>query len=138
MRRNVRTRGGRALMEGVIEGVWACEPRDVSLLHVLFYIRSAGGLEGLISTERGAQQDRFVGGSQRLALGLADSLDVRLGAPVSHVEWGEGGVVVEGVRAGAAVIAIPPALAGRVAYAPALPALRDQLTQRMPMGAVIK
>ena len=36
------------------------------------------------------------------------------------------------------MIAIPPVLAGRIDYAPALPALRDQLTQRMPMGAVIK
>ena len=43
-----------------------------------------------------------------------------------------------GIRAAAAVIAIPPVLAGRIDYAPALPALRDQLTQRMPMGAVIK
>jgi monoamine oxidase len=46
--------------------------------------------------------------------------------------------VVVGVGAQAAVIAIPPVLAGRIDYAPALPALRDQLTQRMPMGAVIK
>jgi monoamine oxidase len=138
MRRNVRTRGGRALMEGVIEGVWACEPSDVSLLHVLFYIHSADGLESLISTEGGAQQDRFVGGSQRLALGLAESLDVRLGTPVARVEWADGRVVAAGVRAQAAVIAIPPVLAGRIDYAPALPALRDQLTQRIPMGAVIK
>jgi monoamine oxidase len=138
MRRNVRTRGGRALMEGVIEGVWACEPSDVSLLHVLFYIHSADGLESLISTEGGAQQDRFVGGSQRLALGLAESLDVRLGTPVARVEWADDRVVAAGVRAQAAMIAIPPVLAGRIDYAPALPALRDQLTQRIPMGAVIK
>ena len=32
----------------------------------------------------------------------------------------------------------PPALAGRIEYEPALPAARDQLTQRMPMGSVIK
>ena len=66
MRRNLRTRPGRALMEGVIEGVWAAEPEDLSLLGVLFYIASAGGIEPLISTEGGAQQDRFVGGSQSL------------------------------------------------------------------------
>ena len=137
MRRNLRTRQGRALMDGVIEAVWAAEPEDVSLLHVLFYIASAGGLETLISTEGGAQQDRFVGGSQTLALQLAASLDVRLSTPVRSIEWGDG-VVVEGIRAGAAIVAVPPTLAGRIAYAPALPGLRDQLTQRIPQGTVIK
>jgi monoamine oxidase len=35
-------------------------------------------------------------------------------------------------------VAIAPTLAGRIDYAPALPALRDQLTQRVPQGSVIK
>ena len=42
------------------------------------------------------------------------------------------------VRAGAAVVAVPPALRGRIDYRPALPAVQDGLSQRMPMGAVIK
>jgi monoamine oxidase len=138
MRRNLRTRTGRALMEGVIEAVWAAQPADLSLLHVLFYIRSAGGLEMLISTEGGAQQDRFVGGSQRIALALAEEADVRLESPVRTVRWGGDGVHVEGIHARAAIVAVSPALAGRVRYVPKLPALRDQLTQRAPQGAVIK
>jgi monoamine oxidase len=36
------------------------------------------------------------------------------------------------------IVAVPPALAGRIAYDPPLPATRDQLTQRLPMGSVIK
>jgi monoamine oxidase len=36
------------------------------------------------------------------------------------------------------VIVGPSALAGRIEYDPPLPAARDQLTQRMPMGSVIK
>jgi len=47
----------------------------------------------------------------------------------------DGGVEVSARRA---VVAIPPTLAGRIAYDPPLPGLRDQLTQRMPQGAVIK
>jgi monoamine oxidase len=35
-------------------------------------------------------------------------------------------------------VAVPPTLAARIAYDPPLPALRDQLTQRLPMGSVIK
>ena len=37
-----------------------------------------------------------------------------------------------------AIVAVPPTLAGRIAYDPPLPGYRDQLTQRVPMGAVIK
>ncbi len=39
---------------------------------------------------------------------------------------------------GTSIVAIPPALCGRIAYDPPLPGLRDQLTQRMPQGTVIK
>ena len=35
-------------------------------------------------------------------------------------------------------MAVPPLLAGRIHYTAALPARRDQLTARMPMGSVIK
>ena len=35
-------------------------------------------------------------------------------------------------------MALPPTLAGRIRYSPALPPLRDQLTQQVPMGYVIK
>jgi monoamine oxidase len=42
------------------------------------------------------------------------------------------------VRAGAVVVTVPPALRGRIEYVPALPPLHDGLSQRMPMGAVIK
>jgi monoamine oxidase len=146
MRRNLATRAGRELLELAIESVWAAEPSDLSLLHLLFYVHSAGGLDPLFDTEGGAQQDRLVGGSQRLALELAarlgDGVLVR-DAPVRAIEHGEGGVTLRcaggaAVRARRAVVAIAPALAGRIAYDPPLPADRDQLTQRMPHGAVVK
>ena len=126
-------------------------PRDVSLLHVLFYTHSGGGFNTLVGTDGGAQQDRFHGGSQRLALLMAEQLGaerVRLGAPVRRIEHGDDGVVLHAdgpdgraerlVRARRAIVAIPPTLAGRIAYDPPLPARRDQLTQRMPQGTVIK
>jgi monoamine oxidase len=142
--RNTVTRGGRALLQLGVEAVWAAHPADVSLLHVLFYTRAAGGFDRLIGTEGGAQQDRFVGGSQELALRLADRLGdaVKLRVPVRGVEQSEGSVRVlaDGfaVSAGAAIVAIPPTLCARIVYDPPLPALRDQLTQRMAQGSVIK
>src|SRR6516225_1951842 len=36
------------------------------------------------------------------------------------------------------VVALPPTLAGRIRYLPALPARRDGLTQQIPAGSVIK
>jgi monoamine oxidase len=142
MGRACRTRGGRTLLELVCQAVWACEPADVSLLHVLFYVRSAGSLEALTDTSGGAQEQRFAGGSQGIALAMAAALPegvVRLGTPVRSIAWSaEGGVEVCGVRARAAIVAIPPTLAGRIAYDPPLPGLRDQLTQRMPQGTVVK
>jgi len=150
--RNARSEGARRLFELATEAVWAAEPGDVSLLHVLFYIHSGGGFNTLVGTSGGAQQDRFHGGSQRIALLMAAELGeerLRLGAPVRRIEHGGTGVVVHAdgpdgepggltVRARRAIVAIPPTLAGRVAYDPPLPARRDQLTQRMPQGTVIK
>jgi len=148
VRRNLRTAAGRTLFELVTEAVWAAEPADVSLLHVLFYTRSGSGFNSLVGTEGGAQQDRFHGGSQRLALLMAEQLGagrVRLGCPVRRIEHGGGRVVLHAggqgtvaVRARRAIVAIPPTLCGRIEYDPLLPALRDQLTQRMPQGSVIK
>src|SRR3954471_17400905 len=99
LRRNVYTKGGRALLELSIEAVWAAEPADVSLLHVLFYAHSAGSFDRLLDTEGGAQQDRFVGGSQLIAIRLTEALGgdavVHLGQPVTKIEHGSGdGVTV--------------------------------------------
>jgi monoamine oxidase len=150
--RNTHTAAARSLLELATEAVWAAEPGDVSLLHVLFYTHSGGGFNTLVGTGGGAQQDRFHGGSQRLALLMAAELGeerLRLGAPVRRIVHSEGGVTVHadgaagepgGLVVGArrAIVAIPPTLAGRISYQPPLPARRDQLTQRMPQGTVIK
>jgi monoamine oxidase len=144
-RRNARTRLGRFAVKAFSEGVLACEPAEVSLLHVLFYLRSAGGLRQLAATRQGAQQDRFQGGSQLLATGLAGRLEpgsLLLGSPVGQIEQEAAAVRVRSGEVAAAgrraVIAVPPALAGRIRYEPPLPGDRDQLTQAAPMGSVIK
>ena len=142
--RKVRTAGARDLLRLAIQGVWAAEPRDLSLLHVLFYVSSAGSLELLLDTEGGAQQDRVGGGTQLISIRMAEALGdaVVLETPVRSIEHGAGGVVVRSdratVRARRAIVAIPPTLAGRIVYRPALPALRDGLCQRMAQGSVVK
>lgn len=150
LRRNVRTRAARAYFQLAAEGVWAVEPADVSLLHALFYTRSNADLETLLGVDEGAQQGRVVGGSVLVAERMAAELGerVRLESPVRRIEQHASGVRVHtrdsagreaGVHEGAAVVvALPPTLAGRLEYAPALPAARDQLVQRFAAGSVIK
>ncbi|MEX1179032.1 MAG: FAD-dependent oxidoreductase [Nitriliruptor sp.] len=139
------TRGARTFWRLFARAVFATEAANLSLLHVLTYVRQAGSVETLVDTTGGAQQDRVVGGTARIAEVLAAGLDpaVRLDAPVRAIDIVDRGVDVETadggrVRARRVVVALPPTLAGRIDYRPALPADRDLLTQRVPMGAVIK
>jgi monoamine oxidase len=149
IQRTTHTEGGGEYFRVLSDAVFAAEPSSFSLLHALAYIRSGQGVDSLINTRGGAQQDRVVHGTQQMSELVADALGARvvLGAPVRRVDHGTdagigGGVQVfaEGVTVSArrAVIAVPPTLAGRIDYRPSLPADRDQLTQRMPAGAVIK
>jgi monoamine oxidase len=142
---NAKTEAGLGYWRTMVPALFSAEASEMSLLHFLFYCRSGGTIERLMTTEGGAQESRLEGGSQRLALGLADRLGdavVRLGVPVAAIRHDEGGVGVtyEGgtVEAERAIVALPPTLAARIRYSPALPPLRDQLTQQVPMGYVTK
>jgi monoamine oxidase len=150
MQENVHTDGGRLLVEIATTSIFSFEPRDLSMLFVLFYVAAAGNEQNpgdfnrLINTAGGAQETRFAGGSQLVPLALAKKLGkrIRLNAPVRRIVQRKGSVEVQadGVTATGqrVVVAIPPHLAGRIDYSPKLPAHREQLTQRMPMGSVIK
>lgn len=143
--RTVRTRGGRRFLALACQAIWACEPSELSLLHALFCIRSAGGLSALTDFEGGAQQDRLAGGAYGLATKLAAELGaaLRLAAPVQRIEHDDAGVTVaveDGTtwRARYVVVAAAPPLASRITYVPPLSSTRDNLLQRLPMGSVIK
>ena len=124
--------------------VWGAGPERLSMLHVAFYVASAGGFDKLIDTEGGAQQDRLDGGAQSLPLGLARALGdrVRLGAPVRRIEQRDDSVrvVADGVEVEAArvVLALPPALAARIELDPPLAAPRTELGRRLRPGRLNK
>ena len=137
--RNLRTPTGRTYFRVATEAVFSAESGNLSALHALFYAHSGTDLEGLLSTDRGAQQDRIVGGSIRVSESMAAALGdrVTLDSPVRRIEQEQGRVVVttrggEVFEADRAIVTLPPTLAGRLEYAPALPSWRDQLTQRLP------
>jgi monoamine oxidase len=121
------------------------DAHQVSFLHFVFYIKSGGGFASLTTSTRGAQKWLFEGGVHQIADRLAQTLpagSVRRNCPVREIRRHEQGVhvIADGVsvQARAAIVAVPPTLAGRIAYTPALDAQRDGLTQRMAMGSVIK
>lgn len=140
----LRSRRARDLIEVGIRTVFGADSADLSMLHALWYVATAGSFDLLIDTENGAQQERFVGGSQAIALAVADELGdrVELSAPVSRVSSDDDGVLVEAdrieVRARRAIFAMPPHLNARIDWQPALPAARAQLAQRAPMGSYLK
>jgi monoamine oxidase len=150
IRANTGTERFRKLADVATRAIFGAETKDVSLLYTLFYIASSGNeqnpgtFERNFSTRGGAQESRFVGGSGLIPLRMARDLGrrVHLGRPVRRISQDRNGVRVEadgktfaGKRA---IVALAPALAGRIAYSPDLPYLRDGLTQRTPMGALIK
>jgi monoamine oxidase len=142
--RHMRSKGARLFIDVVVRAVLTSEPRDVSFLYFLNYLRSGRGLESLISIAGGAQQERFVGGAQQICQRLADALGHRLvlEAPARSIEQDVDCVTVHtdkgSFQGRYVIVAIPPVLAGRIHYAASLPANRDQLTARIPMGSVIK
>jgi monoamine oxidase len=138
----------RQLVNLAIESVFAAEPRDMSLLHVLWYIACAGTLDNLVDTANGAQDSRFIGGSQQISIAMATALGSRvvLNAPVRKIVQKRSGVVITSgssrIKAQRVIVAVPPHLNLRIDYEPPLytydGGLRDQLVQRLPMGSVLK
>ncbi len=143
--RTLRTATGRTYFRVACEAVFSAESTDLSALHALFYAHSGTDLDTLLAVDRGAQQDRIVGGSVRIAEAMAESLGerVHLESPVRQIAYDDDGVRVttrsgETIEGSNVIVTLPPTLAGRLDYDPILPSWRDQLTQRLPAGSVIK
>src|SRR5918998_1962864 len=108
---NAKTGVGLGYWRTMVPALFSAEASEMSLLHFLFYCRSGGTLDRLVATHDGAQESRLEGGSQRLALRLADRLGgaVRLGAPGTGIRQDAEGVEVTydggGVWAARAIVA---------------------------------
>jgi monoamine oxidase len=140
----------RKLVAAALRPIFGAEARQLSLLFTLFYIASSGdpGNPGTFqrnfATQGGAQQWRFVGGSQEIALRAAARISHLLvrGSPVRSIVQDRHGVTVHSdrvtVRAKRVIIAMAPVLTARIRYHPALPPARRHLTDRYPQGTLTK
>ncbi|HEX3916147.1 MAG TPA: FAD-dependent oxidoreductase [Caulobacteraceae bacterium] len=141
---NLRTAGAREFARLVPRGAWAVEAAQVSYLWFLDGLRGSGGLDHLMAVRGGVLDAKFLGGMHQIAARLGAELGEQLvlGAPVRRIEQDEDGVravTEKGVFAARFLIAAtPPGALARVEFDPPLPAVRDGLQQRMPMGAIIK
>ncbi|MGI8726364.1 MAG: flavin monoamine oxidase family protein [Solirubrobacterales bacterium] len=142
--RNLYTSLGRRFLRVAVQAVFSAEAEDMSLLHFLFYVHSGGDLDLLLGTAGGAQESRFVGGSQLVSQRLTETLGdaVWLSSPVLRISQNDDGVTVGGgwgeLRARRCVVTAPPSVIGRIGFDPPLSGRRAQLHAKLPAGHVIK
>ncbi|WP_458188810.1 flavin monoamine oxidase family protein [Haladaptatus sp. NG-WS-4] len=139
------TADAQTAFEVMIPGIYTAEPADLSFLFFLYYAKTAGGFSMLNGrSSEGDSHGEIVVNVQGLSSALAADLDGRVayGQPVYRIEENDAGVTVStpnrSYEGKYTVVALPPALAGRIEYDPGLPAARDELTQRMPNANVLK
>jgi monoamine oxidase len=129
---------------------FGADPEELSFLYVVWYCACSGDrthpgtFERSGDTADGAQQKRFVGGSQLVPLRLARQLGdaVVLGAPVHRIVQRHDHAVVHtgrgAVRARSVVVAVPPPLVLDIDWEPHLPADRRALMRRLDLGELMK
>ncbi|EMT71650.1 Putative flavin-containing monoamine oxidase A [Fusarium odoratissimum] len=136
----------RGVIDMTNRAILSADGEDVSLLSVVINVARTGDrMEMLTNVKNGFLEERIEGGPQNIAIKLAECIGsdtVRLRASVRQILQSDAGYLVVGdsfrVQAQKVIIAIPPILAGRIVYQPPLPAARDQLCQRVPMGSIGK
>jgi len=142
--RNILCEGARATLDVMVGGALCATPQDLSLLHYLFMVASTGSAERLFNMKGGVLESRIVGGSGLIVDKLTSELGDRVicNAAVRHIDQTGPHVLLTSERGVVAadhvIVAVPPAMAGRITYDPPLPVTRDHLTQRSPMGWGIK
>ena len=125
--------------------LFGADPDELSMLFLAFYAAQGDSMDMLTGTAGGAQDSFLAGGTQQMALKLAERLGgaIRLGETIRLVRQSEAGVELlsetgASFRARRLIIAMPPAAAARVIFDPPLPPDRRDLQTRAPMGRYYK
>jgi monoamine oxidase len=129
---------------------FGADPNELSFLFTLWYVacsgdeRHVGTFSRNSDTANGAQERRFVGGSQLIPLRLAKKLGdiVALEAPVGRIVQRNGRVHVHTrrgvVRAKRVIVAAPPPMVLDIDWFPRLSVRRTNLMRHLDMGQLMK
>ncbi len=129
---------------GIVAEVQATPAAELSLLWALYSIVASNGFDDMVSVTDGAQQDRFVGGSQLVSIKAAERLGeaIVLDAPVRSILTTSTGVTVRSdrsdVHARRVIVAVPPVLAAGLCSSRPCPPTRTTTSTRTLPGSVIK
>jgi monoamine oxidase len=142
-RRHIGSKSVIAMINAAVRVIFGSDMGELSFLHFLFYLNSGGGLTKLIESHEGNQDRWVVGGAQQLCTGMAKLAGtVHTQMPVREIRQEDScvTVVADGGTwvAKRVVVTVPMPMADRIRYSPPLPTARDQMTQRVGMGATTK
>ena len=138
------------LLAVITRAALGAEAGQLSLLFTTLFVAQSGDekhpgtFERNFNTRKGAQQDRFRGGSQLVAKRVAHELGgrVMLGSPVREIAMYDNGLraVCDDlvVSARRAVIAVPPVMVRRIRFDPGLPEGHRKLLANMTQGTLTK
>ncbi|MFL6173885.1 MAG: flavin monoamine oxidase family protein [Marmoricola sp.] len=151
IRKNALNKAGILnLIQAWTQPGFGADPDQLSLLFVIHYLACSGNeatkgtFELNANTKGGAQESRFVGGSQLVPLKLAEKLGSRvaLNAAVHRIDQGSTQAIVKtsrgDVRCKQVIVACPPPLVLDIDWFPQLPAQRHALLTHMKMGKLMK
>jgi monoamine oxidase len=149
-RNSLNSAGVTNLIDSWTQPGFGADPDELSLLFVLWYVACSGNAStpGTFArnsdTAGGAQERRFVGGSQKVPIRLAKQLRhvLSLRAPVRRIVQSHGRVHVHTRRgtvvARRVVVATPPPMVLGMDFKPGLPADRLSLLRSLRMGQLMK
>jgi monoamine oxidase len=147
---SVNTARAIQLVELFFNSAFGGRAMDASALFALSQIagfgnaNNPGTLERGIGSKGGAQDSRFVGGSQLVSIRVAEQLGGRvvLSAPVRRIDQTATTATLVSDRgswsAKRVIVAVPPPLAVEIEWNPILPADHDTLRRRMQLGTLMK
>ena len=150
IRKNTLIPRVREVLLAYLQPSFGTDGKNMSMLFFLWYIATAGDethagtFERSSGTANGAQDSRFVGGSQLVPLRMAEALGdrVALNAPVRKISQSDSAVQVSTdrgtVTAQQVIVAVPPPLALNIEWAPQLPTNRLELLRGLRMGQLMK
>ncbi|MEO0607008.1 MAG: FAD-dependent oxidoreductase [Pseudomonadota bacterium] len=142
---NVRSERLKRLYRLLCFSLFCAEAAQISMLFFLHYIKSGGGMDVMVSADKGgAQNFLFHGGVNQIARKMAEELGdrLRLEDAVSRIEWTENSVIVHASQgryeAKRVIVCVPPTLVPKLDFAPPLPQPKAALHAKLAMGSAIK